>query len=105
LAQAEIKEELKMKQATYISEVHSRLQYQKTMAKIVDVIQEKCRDTRLVEDILALSDECETEYMSGPTGIDASPRKSLFADTRVQSNAEPQESDSSMITRFKSLFG
>lgn len=105
LAQAEIKEELKMKQATYISEVHSRLQYQKTMAKIVDVIQEKCRDTRLVEDILALSDECETEYMSGPTGIDASPRKSLFADTRVQSNAEPQESDSSMITRFKSFFG
>jgi len=107
LAQAEIKEELKMKQATYIAEVHSRLQYQKTLAKIVDVIQEKCRDSRLVEDILVMSDECENEYMSGPTGIHASPQRSIFTSTIGSPNGivEPAETDSSMISRFKSFFG
>lgn len=109
LAQVEIKEELTMKQATYIAEVHSRLQYQKTLAKIVDLIQEKCRDTRLVEDILAMSDECEADYMSGPTGIDARPQRqqSLFANTLGSPNGyvDPQDSDSSMISRFKSFFG
>lgn len=69
LEQVELKEELKMKQATYIAEVHSRLQYQRTMTQIVDIIQMRCRDDRLVDDILALSDDCESDYMNGPTGI------------------------------------
>ena len=68
--QVELKEELKMKQATYIAEVHSRLQYQKSLAKIVDVAQERCRDTKAAELILGIADECEAEYMSGPTGLD-----------------------------------
>ena len=92
MAQVELKEELKMKQGTYIAEVHSRLQYQKTMSLIVDTIQEKCRDHALVEDILAMSDECESDYMSGPTGVDLTPRK------RVST------ADTSLSARFKSLF-
>lgn len=56
---AELKEELKMKHGSYVGEVQSRLQYQKTMAKIVDAIQARCRDHRLVEDILSMIDECE----------------------------------------------
>ena len=66
VTQVELKEELKMKQATYTAEVHSRLQFQKALSKIVDVAQERCRDERLVEDILRIADECESEYMSGP---------------------------------------
>lgn len=67
--QAELKEELKMKQATYIAEVHSRLQYQKTMQKIVEAIQDRCTDDQLVDDILAMNDDCESDYMAGPTGM------------------------------------
>mmetsp|Transcript_4568 Transcript_4568/g.5947 ORF Transcript_4568/g.5947 Transcript_4568/m.5947 type:complete len:1238 (+) Transcript_4568:41-3754(+) len=93
MAQVELKEELKMKQGTYIAEVHSRLQYQKTMAQIVDAIQERCKDHRLVEDILTLSDECESDYMSGPTGVDFTPTKEL----------SPGETDQSLTARFKSF--
>lgn len=75
MAQVELKEELKMKQGTYIAEVHSRLQYQKTMMNIVDTIQERCRDHKLVEKVLAMSDECESDYMSGPTGVDFTPSR------------------------------
>ena len=94
LAQIESKEELKMKQGTYIAEVHSRLQYQKTMQQIVDVIQERCRDHRLVEDVLGLSDECESDYMSGPTGVDFTPTK---AGSSINAT-------SSFSSRFKSFF-
>uniref|UniRef100_A0A7S1V6W2 Myosin motor domain-containing protein n=1 Tax=Grammatophora oceanica TaxID=210454 RepID=A0A7S1V6W2_9STRA len=97
LAQVEIKEELKMKQATYIAEVQSRLQYQKTLARIVDTVQDRCRDTRLVEDVLAMSDECESEYL-GETrqhgGIGA-PGGAF----------DPQSGDDSVLSRFKNFFG
>mmetsp|Transcript_23864 Transcript_23864/g.29039 ORF Transcript_23864/g.29039 Transcript_23864/m.29039 type:complete len:142 (+) Transcript_23864:832-1257(+) len=69
LTQIELKEELKMKQATYIAEVHSRLQYQKTMNQIVDTIQGHCRDERLVDNIISMSDDCESDCMNGPSGI------------------------------------
>ncbi len=91
MAQVELKEELKMKQGTYIAEVHSRLQYQKTLSSIVDAIQERCKDHKLVEDILTMSDECESDYMSGPTGVDLTPKKTQVA-------------DQSLTARFKSLF-
>mmetsp|Transcript_25821 Transcript_25821/g.32537 ORF Transcript_25821/g.32537 Transcript_25821/m.32537 type:complete len:511 (-) Transcript_25821:232-1764(-) len=93
MSQVELKEELKMKQGTYIAEVHSRLQYQKTMSHIVDAIQERCEDHRLVEDILTMSDECESDYMSGPTGVDLTPKK-----------RPSKTADQSFTSRFKSLF-
>jgi myosin-5 len=94
MSQVELKEELKMKQGTYIAEVHSRLQYQKTMSSIVDAIQERCPDHQLVEDILTMSDECESDYMSGPTGVDLTPRK----------RPGSRSTDQSLSARFKSLF-
>ena len=110
LTQVELKEELKMKQGTYIAEVHSRLQYQKTMGTIVDMIQDQCRDHRLVEDVLALSDECESDYMGGPTGVDLTPARnssqnqSVFS--RVMSPGTTQNADEGGITaRFRSFFG
>jgi myosin-5 len=66
VTQLELKEELKLKQATYVAEVHSRLQHQKAVTSIVDLVQERCNDTRLVEDILGIADACETEHLSGP---------------------------------------
>lgn len=96
LAHAETKEELKMKQSTYIAEVHSRLQYQKTMAKIVDTVQARCRDTRLVEDVLQMADECEEIYMNGPTSLNA---------PASPPTVDPDESTTSIVSRFKSFFG
>jgi len=62
IAQVELKDELRMKQASYIAEVQSRLQYQKSLQKVSDIIQEKCRDHRLVEKVLELVDTCESDY-------------------------------------------
>jgi len=109
IVNVEIKEELKMKQATYVAEVHSRLQYQKTMARIVEMVENRCRDSRLVEDVLAESDECEDEYMRGPTGINASPaRRSIFADAFSSpppaAGDDDLESESGVMGRFKSFF-
>ena len=64
LLQVEVKEELKLKQLSYVTEVQSRLQYQKAMQKITDMIQERCRDSRLVERVLQVADDVEMEYMS-----------------------------------------
>jgi myosin-5 len=64
LLQVELKDELKMKQATYIAEVQSRLQYQRSLQKIAEMVQESCRDHRLVEKVLQVADECEMEYMT-----------------------------------------
>lgn len=59
-----------MKQASYVAEVHSRLQYQKALERIVE---QSSQGSRFVGDVLAVSDECEDEYMSGP----AKPGQSL----------------------------
>ena len=63
IVQVELKDELKMKQASYVAEVHSRLQYQKALQKVTDMVQESCRDHRLVERVLQVADECEIDFM------------------------------------------
>jgi chromosome segregation ATPase len=64
ILQVEVKEELKFKQASYVAEVQSRLQYQKALQKVTDMVQETCRDQRLVEKVLVVADECEMDYMT-----------------------------------------
>lgn len=103
MAQVELKEELKMKQGTYIAEVHSRLQYQKTMMSIVDLVQDNCRDHRLVEQVLKLHDECESDYMSGPTGQDFhTPTKNKRGGGRVSSPLN-ESGGQGFAGRFKSF--
>ena len=102
LTQVEVKEELKMKQATYVAEVHSRLQYQKTMAKIVDTIQARCKDTRLVEEVLQMADDCEEIYMNGPTSLTAS---ASILGSMSPTAADLQDTTTSIVSRFKSFFG
>mmetsp|Transcript_23868 Transcript_23868/g.29045 ORF Transcript_23868/g.29045 Transcript_23868/m.29045 type:complete len:205 (+) Transcript_23868:832-1446(+) len=120
LTQIELKEELKMKQATYIAEVHSRLQYQKTMNQIVDTIQARCRDERLVDDIITMSDDCESDYMSGPSGISVTtpsrpppPSRPMMSAPQAPSSAMSRNSSSGtrgsvsmgMSSRILSFFG
>lgn len=59
ILQVEVKEELRLKSATYVAEVQSRLQYQKALQKITDMVQENCRDHRLVENVLTVADEVD----------------------------------------------
>lgn len=101
VAQVELKEELKMKQATYVAEVHSRLQYQKALSKIIDVAQERCRDDHLVEDFLRIADTCEAEYMRGPTGMNA--RQGLFTPTRAGSKTDTGK-DAGVLSSFRKMW-
>jgi alanyl-tRNA synthetase len=135
LQQMELREEIKMKQSTYVAEVHSRLQYQKTMSRIVDKIQQKSRDSRLIEDILQMVDDCEEMFLQGPVASpgaannNASPTKlkssssSLLVATTVATGTataggimvtspakangtvDTSNSSDSIVSRFKSLFG
>mmetsp|Transcript_11240 Transcript_11240/g.27030 ORF Transcript_11240/g.27030 Transcript_11240/m.27030 type:complete len:881 (-) Transcript_11240:226-2868(-) len=62
--QTELKEELRMKQLSYVSEVQSRFQYQKALQKVADLIEASCRDYRLVQQVLEITDEVEMEHMT-----------------------------------------
>lgn len=86
IGNVELKEELKMKQATYVAEVQSRLHQQKMLSKVIDKLQEKCRDARLVEEILTLLDDGESEYL-GVAAPSSTPQP-----TNVDHDAEPQQS-------------
>ncbi|KAL3941229.1 MAG: hypothetical protein SGBAC_004375 [Bacillariaceae sp.] len=64
VVQTELKEELRMKQLSYVSEVQSRFQYQKALQKVADLIEANCRDYRLVQQVLEITDEVEMEHMT-----------------------------------------
>jgi myosin-5 len=58
---AKLREDLKARQAFYNAEAQIRLQYQKTLAQILDVFQDNCKDPDLVEDVVCVALECESE--------------------------------------------
>merc|ERR1719361_1645413 len=60
-ANAKLREDLKSRQAFYNAEAQIRLQYQKTLAQILDVFQDNCKDADLVEDVVCVALECESE--------------------------------------------
>jgi myosin V len=64
IQQVELKDELRFKTATYVAEVQSRLNFQKALQKITDIISESCRDHRLVERVLTVADEVEMDFMT-----------------------------------------
>merc|ERR1712087_480932 len=57
----QLREDLKARQAFYNAEAQIRLQYQKTLAQILDVFQDNCKDPDLVEDVVCVALECESE--------------------------------------------
>merc|ERR1711935_1189816 len=56
-----LNDQLKKKQEYYNAEAQIRLQYQKTLAQILDVFQDNCKDADLVEDVVCVALECESE--------------------------------------------
>jgi myosin heavy subunit len=99
VTQVELKEELKMKQATYIAEVRSRLNYQRALGMIVELVSERCRDTRLVEDILRIADEAEAEEYGGAASSAGSP-----SPRHLSTPGKQPSNDDSMLSRFKSYW-
>ena len=59
-----LKEDLRMRQGFYDAEAKIRVEYQKAMSRIMEMIQDQCDDAQLVEDILVLALECESEAKS-----------------------------------------
>jgi len=70
-----LKEDLKTRQSYYLSEAEARLAYQKTLAQIVGTIQEKCKDAKLVEDVVLMALECESESKDERAAAEAGDKK------------------------------
>ena len=98
VVQVELKEELKLKKATYVAEVHSRLQYQRAVQNMAELIQTKSRDTGLVEQVLQLADDCELDQEHDEEHYDGMPS----SPTRRN---HPPESSSSKRSSSSSIFG
>merc|ERR1711971_1053909 len=59
-----LKEDLRMRSGYYDAEAQIRVNYQKSMSEIMEMIQDQCDDAQLTEDILVLALECESEAKS-----------------------------------------
>jgi len=111
LAHVEAKEELRMKNETYVAEVQSRLQYQGTLRGIINMVQERCRDVRLVEDILAMYDDCEASNIDGNSAdmmseYSATPGSQSASQRQNQQRTPDSASNKSGAAGvFKSFFG
>jgi chromosome segregation ATPase len=68
----QLREDLKARQQFYNTEANIRLQYQKTMAQILDVFQDNCKDPDLVEDVVCVALECESEAKAALAAAEAS---------------------------------
>lgn len=58
-----------MQKATYIAEVHSRLQYSKILNVIARTVEDRSDDAHLVDEVNAIVEDCESSYMTGPNGM------------------------------------
>jgi len=68
-------EDVKTRKQFYLSEAESRLIYQKTMAQIVNSIQDDCKDPKLTEDVVILALECEAASESQRAAMEAAKQK------------------------------
>lgn len=59
-----LKDDMRMRSAYYDAEANIRMNYQKSMAEIMAMIQDDCDDAQLTEDILVLALECESTAKS-----------------------------------------
>jgi len=110
--QFELKEEAKMKQATYIAEVQSRLQYQKALHHIVEMLQGRCRDDKLLDDVLTVYENAESglgeeeHAYHGHSEDHHHYTASIASPPRAQAQTTPNRSASkkSLSSRFLSYF-
>ena len=67
----ELKESCQEKQAEYMSTAESRLEFQKTMARILNLIQDNCKDRQLIEDTSSVAHSCEAESKAIMAALEA----------------------------------
>jgi len=58
---SKLKEDLQMRQAFCDAEGKIRVNYQKAIAEIMEMIQDQCDDEKLTEDVLVMALECESQ--------------------------------------------
>ena len=59
-----LKQDCMRKQEEYMTQAETRLEYQKTMARILNMIQDTSKDPGIVEDTVVIALECEAEAKS-----------------------------------------
>jgi len=67
----DMKEQCQEKQAEYMNTAESRLEFQKTMARILNLIQDNCKDRQLIEDTSSVAHECEAESKAIMAALEA----------------------------------
>jgi len=56
-----LKDDCMQKQDAYMTQAETRLEYQKTMARILNMIQDQSKEAKIVEDTVAIALDCESE--------------------------------------------
>jgi myosin-5 len=67
----QLKEDVQAKQKEYMNTAEARLEFQKTMARILNLIQDNCKDVQLIEDTVCLAFDCERESKIRMAGLEA----------------------------------
>eukprot|EP00527_Entomoneis_sp_CCMP2396_P003980 CAMPEP_0198149142 /NCGR_PEP_ID=MMETSP1443-20131203/45149_1 /TAXON_ID=186043 /ORGANISM="Entomoneis sp., Strain CCMP2396" /LENGTH=1107 /DNA_ID=CAMNT_0043814071 /DNA_START=17 /DNA_END=3340 /DNA_ORIENTATION=- len=66
-----LKERCMGKQEEYMSQAETRLEYQKSMARILNMIQDQSKEQQLVEDTVVIALECEAEAKAIMAALEA----------------------------------
>jgi myosin-5 len=67
----QLKEDVAKRQDDYMTQAETRLEYQKTMARILNMIQEASKEPQIVEDTVVIALECEAESKSIMAALEA----------------------------------
>ena len=66
-----LKDDCMRRQDDYMSQAETRLEYQKTMARILNMIQDASKEPQIVEDTVVIALECEAESKSIMAALEA----------------------------------
>lgn len=67
----DMKEACQEKQAEYMNCAEARLEFQKTMARMLNLIQDNCKDRQLIEDTSSAAHACEAESKAVMAALEA----------------------------------
>jgi hypothetical protein len=94
---AELRDELATKQAGYVAEVQSRLKYQNALQEVVQLVQEQCSDSELLQQILSIAGTVDTKAVGCATENQATETRtkgdSDVDDGATQENTADEETD------------
>jgi myosin-5 len=78
-------------QDQYMAKAQNRLKLQKGMAKILNIIQGECKEPQIVEDIVVIALECESEAKSEMAALDAMDEDPGYVSTDVSDSESHSE--------------